>query len=123
MTTELLSCDLTPDEVRERGEEAARKAQERDTIEAERQSSQKSYKGRVESLEGQVRHLLSEVRSKSTRREIEVISEARHDAGMMETIRTDTGEIVRSRPLTANERQTSLFPAERAKKGEDVHAE
>ena len=123
MNTELLSCDLTPDEVRERGEEAARKQEERDTQEALRQASQKTFKGTIESLEGSVRHLLKEVRSKSTRRDIEVIQEARHDAGMMETIRTDTGEIVRTRPLTANERQTSLFPPEPAMKGEDVHVE
>jgi len=117
--TEVLSCVLTDEEIRERGEEAARNQAERDRVEALRQSTQKEAKGAVEALEGEIRRLLGEVRAKSTSREVEVVDQRNEFEHMIETVRTDTGETVRRRAMTPDEMQTVLFPAAE-ERGEDA---
>ena len=110
---EELSCDLGNDEIRERGQEAARKQEARDHEERNRVSEQKLRKGNIDAYDAQIRHLLSEVRSKSTRRTVEVVDRANYETNIMETARLDTGELIRRRPLTVDEQQPNLGLAEK----------
>lgn len=101
--TELLVCELNLDEIRERGEEAARIQNTRDLKDADQKAAAREAKGYVESLDAKIRNLLGEVRSKTTHRDVEVIEERDIDAEMMLSIRTDTGEVIRRRQLTESE--------------------
>lgn len=109
--TESLSCTLTPDEIRERGERAATIQHERDVLESRRQASNKALKLEIDDADMDIRRLLGEVRTRCTDRLVEVIDRRNDDELTIETVRIDTGEVARSRPMTANERQVKLFPA------------
>ena len=105
--TEILPCDLTEAELLARGDEAARLQDDRDRAEAARDAANKASKAAIQGIEEQQHELLRQVRNKTERRDVEVID--RRNEGAMETIRLDTSELVRSRPLTPEELQITLF--------------
>lgn len=108
-----LGCDLTQDEVRMAGEEAARRRAERQRTEASFETVRKAHKAQLDEIEEHIEHASRMVLEKRTLRD--VICELRFDRaiGVAETIRTDTGEVIASRPLSSDERQgVFLWPTE-----------
>jgi hypothetical protein len=103
-----LPCDLTGDEQRQRGDELARKFQNLDALEDERKSVVAEAKGKIDATESEVRKLAQIVRERREHRPVECIWRRDDQRGVMELIRTDTSDVVLSRPMTEAERQHKL---------------
>ena len=56
-------------------------------------------------------HVAREIREKAEYREVVVTRNKDIKAGIEDTIRTDTGEVIRTRALTPQEMQAQLFDA------------
>jgi hypothetical protein len=73
----------------------------------------KAEKGRlqseVEKARRAVRCLARIVRERAEEREVPIVEQSDFEAGAVNTVRTDTGEIVATRGMTPEERQRSLF--------------
>lgn len=107
--SESLICQLTADEVAERADRAARLQHDHDELAAEMASAAKGYKAKLVRIEDEQRRLLDEVRTRQGYRPVECERQPDYEAGLLRTVRLDTGEIVRQRQLTPEERQTLLF--------------
>ena len=109
---EMLRCALTDEEVATRADRCARVVKERDEAETTRKNVNKAMKKAIDDLDLEIRALAYEVRDRAAYREVNCLDRENHEAGTMETVRLDTGEVVRDRPLTAAERQLSILPPE-----------
>jgi hypothetical protein len=73
----------------------------------------KAEKGRlqseVEKSRRSVRCLARIVRERAEEREVPIVEQSDFEAGAVNTVRTDTGEVVATRGMTPEERQRSLF--------------
>lgn len=114
---ESLECQLTASEVLQRGQAAARLAHAIDQAEAERARVKKAHKVEVGDMQARLTDLQREVRTGKATRAVRCVEQADYEDGMMHVIRIDTGERVRSRPLTEKERQVD-FLARSAKSDE-----
>lgn len=99
-------------------EELARKADEQSSIieqyalvEAEKASATKTYAERLKQLRQDMERLAHDIRSKSEERSTEIYEVPRWPDQMVDVIRVDTGEVVRSRVLQPGERQQRLRAA------------
>lgn len=110
--TENLRCDLTDEEVRERADRAARSYKDAAQRADELQAHAKEERGAIATLNAEVGQLLRAVAERADYRTVDVRHHRNEAGGLMETVREDTGEIVRSRPFTPDERQIGLFPVE-----------
>lgn len=110
--SESLMCTLTEPELAERADRAARLQYDADKITSEAKLASKAAKDRVEKIEAERRLLLSEVRTKQGYKAVECIAKADYARGLLETVRLDTGEVIRSRKLTPEERQKKMFPGD-----------
>lgn len=99
--------DLTPEEVRAKGTDLALKVQEIDEETAELREYVKTEKSRIQGLVLESKKLAECVRQ---RRELRVVLVDIVDVGegKVNEVRQDTGEVLRTRPMTDAERQRSL---------------
>lgn len=109
METRNLPVELTKDEIRLRGEELARKHAEWDEVESARKAADKEAKGKLERIEAESKELANNIRTGREYRDIEVREVKNTDTLTMDLVRVDTGEVVESRPLRADELQVGLF--------------
>lgn len=107
--SESLVCHLQPDEVAERADRAARLQLEVDSETEQLASTTRASKERTKRLAEEQHRLLDEVRTRQGYRPVECERQADFAAGVLRTVRLDTGEVVRTRQLTAEERQKQLF--------------
>ena len=110
--TETLRCDLTDEEVRARADQAARTYKDAAERSEALQAHAKEERGAIATLNAEVGQLLRAVAERAEYRPVDVKSVRNEIGGVMETVRLDTGEIVRSRPFTPDEKQIGLFPVE-----------
>lgn len=101
--TRSLPCPLTDEEILARATEAANLAHKRDLLEVQLKSHNDTAKKEIARVEGNISVLQQRVRERSEPRDIEV--DYRHDEvrGVVETWRMDTGAVIHSRPMTADE--------------------
>lgn len=112
---EKLPCDLTRDEKLLKAEEMAEHLKVRAEVEVEAKSSADDYKTQLKRLDRLVGDRAEEVRTGVEYRQIECVERGSYRMNKVDVIRCDTGEVVRSRPMTVSERQDSLpFSAEEA---------
>ena len=107
-----LPCNLSDAEIRERGDEIAGLVvtlTERETEEAARR---KEVKDELEDTRKRVTKLGREISTRTTRREIECVTEWHLEDKMAVVIRVDTGEIIHREPLTPAQLQAELFEGE-----------
>jgi hypothetical protein len=102
-----LRCPLTAKEVAGRANELARIQKQIEDNETEAKSVADAYKQKRKGLEVRRRELAREVREESTFRPVECVQ--RYEDGLIQTVRTDTGEVIAERPATESERQTTIF--------------
>lgn len=107
--SESLVCHLTPEEVAERADRAARLQHDADELAAELARETKTYKGRISRATTEQHRLLEEVRTRQGYQPVECERQPDLLGGILRTVRLDTGEIVRTRALTPEERQKKLF--------------
>lgn len=107
-----LPVNLTQRELLERGEALALGRVSRNETASAAKAKAGEFKAQLEELDAEVDRLAGIVRDKAEPRP--VVCELRPDMqrGVMETWRTDTGELVSSRVLEPHERNLELFPAE-----------
>lgn len=106
---ELLAVKLRPDEVLQRGEVLATLLGRLEELSLEEKALKDTFKRRRETLETEVSDLSRVVRSKAEERAVLVETVGDFERGVAVSIRTDTGEVIRERDLTAAERQPALF--------------
>lgn len=104
---ELLPVKLTDDQVRDRGRELAQRVEGRTSEIADQKTQRDRMKKDIEDLDGDIARLSRVVRSGEEDQFVAV--ESRLEGEMVVSVRTDTGEQLRSRQATESERQISLF--------------
>lgn len=121
-TFEKLPVQLSDEEVRLRGEELAAKRKEWEAVKAEAKAAAQAAKSQLDELDTDISELARVVRARTEWRDVEVIEQRDFDRGLVETIRTDTGEVVRSRAMTGGERQITLLGAGARREGDEDHS-
>lgn len=129
LETRNLYVPLTEDEVRLRSQEMATAERILAEAEADENNQAEAWKARKKALEtttADARAKLSIVgrivREKRELRAVEIVEERNHTLKTVDTIRTDTGEIIETRGMTESEMQRSLFEMQKTRKIEDVAA-
>jgi hypothetical protein len=105
---ERLPCQLEAQELLLKSRALAQLLSDQEAIEAEKKDASAEFKRRLDAVEGDLSALGLEVRTGREYREVGCIERADYTDNRVEIIRTDTGEIVRMRPLEPHERQQSL---------------
>lgn len=101
-----MDCELTSTELQHRSREAADLMAERDRTEAEYKAAATIGRTQVAGMDVNLRRLARIVRDGVEARPVEC--EARIVGGNVEVERLDTGEVVETRAMTAEERQTEI---------------
>ncbi len=100
-----LACDLSEEEHLQRSMKLASMVQKKFLLEDEAKRKSKLLKKEIDDLTLEINVVSAAVASKKEHREIKVELFKDMDKKTIETMRTDTGEIVDSRPLTEAELQ------------------
>ncbi len=109
-----LVCQLTETEIQDRAYDAGQTDQQIMAKETDFEVVRKEHKGEVEALMNRRRDLLREIRERQTRRDVECVVERIYSPEfVVRMTRTDTGEVVRERPMTMEERQGQLIELEK----------
>lgn len=109
--TEMLPCELTDSEVMHRGQQAAKLFADRDAIETRLAGHKSVAKQQLEAIEDETAVLMRQIRTRLEDRKVPVIQRENFDdvtTPVVETVRIDTGEVIRTRPMTYDERQGKL---------------
>lgn len=109
MSTELFACPLTDDEAQARAYELACLVRKMDEEETAAKGAAAAARDTMKEMDAELRRLARIVREQKEDREVEVIVRQNTAEASIETVRTDTGAVVRSRPMTAEERQIPLY--------------
>ncbi len=103
MFTDMARCDLTEEERHELAKGMADDQLELERLEGEKASVTKSYASRIETVKARIREKSGTFRQGWEMREVDHIEIKDFDLGTCTLMRTDTGEIVKSRKLTTAE--------------------
>ena len=107
--TEYLQYHFTDPELLELAREQSRTIQEKGALERKKSEISKTLAGEIENKQGQIESLTERVSNGYEWRNIEcVIHFDRPTPGMAQVIRTDTGDVVRERRMTAGELQLRI---------------
>jgi hypothetical protein len=109
----LLPVKLTDDELRARGQDLAAVCDDIGAETDRADSVKQELKARMTGLEARRSQLAALIRRGDELRDVEVLTLAHFASGTATVVRTDTGDVLLSRPLTDTERQIPL-PAEPA---------
>jgi len=99
-----LRVPLTPDEQRERGQQLARAFAELADAQARHKTARDHQKDEENQIEGRIAKLASIVREGFEERAVPVEMRIDVGLGMVEEVRTDTGEIVKTREATRDDK-------------------
>lgn len=106
--TRSLACTLTEKEWAEKSESAALLVKEIAEAEAEKTLAAKQAKESIDALEAKLRQLSTEIREHQETRAVECRGQYDDRRNLFELVRQDTGEVILSRAMTAEERQEEL---------------
>lgn len=106
--TKMLPCKLTEVEKVTRGRELASTMEEKDQLQLKIEESKSEFKTKVQGLDLKIEELKRIVLDGTERREVECFYHKDFENNSVLTVRTDTGEEVDSRRMTAEERQEML---------------
>ena len=102
-----LPVSLDDAEVRARGEQLADTVRRRNELEVEQATVKKAMKEAADSVEAEITKLALIVNERRETRSVEVEIRANLSIGLAEEVRTDTGEIIKSRPLDEKDKMRS----------------
>jgi len=115
-TTRILPVKLTEAEVALSANEMARAVEERDEMIDGVDQIKEEAKAEVKNLDNQITRadaiisdLAYQVRTNTQKREIECVWNRNDESSHMELVRKDDGDIIETRPMTAQEKQKGLF--------------
>lgn len=103
-----LPTPLTDAEIAAYAGEAGEMLGERDQVERQKKAAAESYAGRMKALDAKIRHRLGLVQKREEERPVRVRQQPDYNAGVISTVRIDTGEEVARRGITPQERQLRL---------------
>jgi hypothetical protein len=105
-----LFCNFTGEEMDAKGEALSTAYIEYDRVEEQKKTASAEYGDQLKALRGEMRQLAGQIRKKGAERAVDCVTQFHTpEVGMKTTIRTDTGEIVKTEPMTNDERQENLF--------------
>ena len=107
--TRNLKWTLTQDEVRTYGVELARANASKDEAEERKKEVDAQLKAEIESHSTRSLNLARKINNGYEYRDVKCLVEYDYDKNMVQIVRTDTQEIVETRAMTEDERQTSLL--------------
>jgi hypothetical protein len=103
--TELLPVKLSDEEILAESSIAARRLAEREQLLEERATAIAGFKERIQAIDAEVRERMRHVREGAIEQEVRVEDTMDWNANSVVRVRLDTGEVVRSRSMTPEERQ------------------
>lgn len=103
--TRWLECELTEDEIKEKGKALARAEEERSQNKEEKKAAVAEYDSTDKALGATISSLTKEINNKREWRNVEIEERADFETHLMEFYRKDTGERIGTRPLTVDELQ------------------
>lgn len=106
MVKERLRVALTPEEFEAKAQESARVKFTIDEVEELKASHMQSFGAQIKKLKAELGRLAYDVSQKTEERMLECAQRPDYAKRLVAIIRPDTGEIVRTRPMTEQERQT-----------------
>ena len=109
MNTETLPVVLTDIELLDLGQKLAEKHREGRMEEDDQKEAKSAMKERLEGIENEINRLAGLIRERREYRQVEVHEVKDFSRSMVDTLRDDTGELVRTRPMTSEDRTVSLF--------------
>jgi len=86
----------------------AQTIEKRDTIRGEKKLANESFKERIGECDEEIAKLTKQVKTGLEERPVECAEIMRWPDKMVDIVRTDTGDIVESRPMRADELQNSI---------------
>jgi hypothetical protein len=110
LITKELECPFTQDELRNLGLSLANAIGDLEALAQEKAEFMADLKGRLKDAQAKVKLMAEKIRTGSEVRLVECRLEKDYLANAVRTYRTDTGELVEERPMTAEERQLFLVP-------------
>ena len=108
-STEDLPVRLTIEELAERGTTIGRRMESRDLEEARFDEVKERHKATLKHLDAEIGRLGRTLHTGIEYREVATVTVMNWTGECVETIREDTGAVVRSRPLLPEEKQHELF--------------
>ena len=106
--TKFLPCKLTDQELLDYGAELGSTIQDISAEEARQTSMKTELKARMTALEAKSAELSTKITRQEELRDVKVEPRLDFKAGIYREVRTDTGEVIRERPITDDERQEEL---------------
>jgi hypothetical protein len=103
-----LPVTLTAEEKALRGEEMAREVAKHALLEEQKKAETKRLGELIKDSDERIAKLASQVNTGIEHRSVRCLELPRHTKNMVELQRTDTGEIVDSRPMRPDERQVGM---------------
>lgn len=116
---EQVQCVMTDAERIAKGEQLARMAFEMGDLEEAKAAAGRDFTNRIKCLKTEQGKLADEVRSGAELRDVECAEKPDWKQHIVTIVRCDTGEIVRTRPMTPSERQLRFDALSARVKDED----
>jgi hypothetical protein len=104
-STKLLKCELTEEEIAQKGKQLAHTEEEREQNAAERKAVMAEFKSKDEAFASTINQLSAQINTRSEYRYVPVENKMNYEMCMVETYRRDTGELIATRVMTAEELQ------------------
>lgn len=105
---ERLPCKLTDGEVARKADELAHELSKLNEIEAKKKEATATFSAAIKQTNTRIHELGDTVRTKSEYRQIECVEQRAFEQNLINIKRRDTGDVVRTRAMTAKERQEEL---------------
>jgi glutamate-1-semialdehyde aminotransferase len=102
--TRFLKVPLTDDEIQARGEQLAKLVDEEADMFAGHKTVRDAMREEADRMHGQIRRLAAIVRERVEERSVEIELRVNLTLGLVEEVRTDSGEIVKSRGVTEEDK-------------------
>jgi hypothetical protein len=112
MATEALPVKLTDEEVLHRTRELIDALEQEDELAQQLASFKEEHKEQVAVAGADTKRLRRIVSTRTEYRDVEVVESHDYKRGVVELVRVDTHDIIRTRAMTESERQSPLFTAE-----------
>jgi hypothetical protein len=108
-TTKRLPVQLTEEDLRDRGDALAASVQQTAALTEEKKAQDAEINGKIKLSKEITRKLAGILASKTEEREVECDVTKDYKGNTVTTSRSDTGEVVDTRPMTPDERQEELY--------------
>jgi hypothetical protein len=108
IVSEDLSVPLTPDEISEATEDLVNQSTELESHLAIKKETMSGLRAKELAIQARIKHLCIQLKNKTKIVSVQCQNEADVETNKVETIRLDTGTVVRTRALAPSERQTFI---------------